>query len=137
MLAAKLNAGGTRRATLVHAGGGVGQEQLDTFERHVEFFGHDLCDGDGQSVTHVHLAEERGDRAIRVDCDIGRQLIRCQRRPRALRESGSDARHGLEREGSADRNDQGASTGQDRAAGEGNLMAHLDHSLSPSFRLRV
>ncbi len=58
LLAAVLDAGGARRAALVHAGAGVGHEDLDALERHVELFGDDLADGDIEALAHVHLAEE-------------------------------------------------------------------------------
>jgi hypothetical protein len=40
-----------------------------------EFLGHDLTDGNMQSVAHVHLAEKSGDSAVCIDRDVRSQLI--------------------------------------------------------------
>ncbi len=86
LLAAELDAGRARGAALVHARRGVAHVDLDGLERHVELLGHHLADSDEQAVAHVHLAEEGRHGAVGVDGDVGRELLRRQRRLAALRE---------------------------------------------------
>ena len=60
----------------------VAVSPMNTFtlgERRVEFFGNHLRDGDGDAVAHIHLAEIGGDRAVGIDGDVARELIRRQR----------------------------------------------------------
>ena len=131
LLAAVLNAGGAGGAALVHRRAGVAHDHLDGLERNVEFLRHDLADGDVQPVPHIHLAEESRYAAVGIDRDVGRQLIGCQRRLGALRISRLDRQHSVERDGGADRYDQGAAAEQDRAAGEGRSLFKFCHGALP------
>src|SRR5690242_3379064 len=80
-----------------------------------------------EAVAHVHLAEESGYRAIGVDGDIGRQLIRRQRRLCALREGSLDRQQGVERHRGAYGNHQRATTKEDRTAGESGGLFKFCH----------
>ncbi len=111
--------------------GGVAHDDLDGLERHVEFLGHDLADGDVQAVAHVHLAEIGMHAAVGIDRDVGRQLIGGKRRLRSLRVSRVDRQHGVERHGSADRNDQRAAAEQHRAAGKRRRLFKFCHDALP------
>ena len=131
LLAAELDAGRTGGAALVHAGCGVAHEDLDGLERHVELFGDDLADGDEQAVAHVHLAEVGVDGAVGVDGDVGRELVRRQRRLGALRARFVDRRQQFEPDRRADRDHQSAGAHQHRAAGESRGLFHLGHDALP------
>ena len=128
---AALDAGRAGGAALVHAGAGVGHVHLHPLERHVELFGHHLADRDVESLAHVHLAEEGGDRAVAVDGDVGGELVRHQRRAGALREGRVDREHGVEADRHADRHDHGAGALEHRAAGERGEPVHLRHDRLP------
>ena len=129
--AAGLDAGRAGRAALVHAGAGVGHEHGDGLERHVELFRHDLADRDVETLAHVHLAEERGYRAVAADRDVGRKLFGHERRFGSLRESRVHAEHGIERDRRADRDHEGAAAGEHRTAGEGLRLLMLGHDRLP------
>ena len=131
LLAAELDAGGARGAALVHAGGGVAHEDLHGLERHVELFGDDLADRDEQAVAHVHLAEVGGDGAVGVDGDVGRELVRRQRRLGALRVRLVDRAEQFEPDRRADRDHQCAGAHQHRAAGESGGLVVLCHDALP------
>ena len=131
--AAPLDAGRARGAALVHAGGGIAHDDLDRLEWHVEFFRHHLADGDEQPLPHVHLAEERGHRAVGVHGDEGGELIRHERRLGALRQGLAGGKRGVERDCRADRDHQRAACFEQRAAGDGELrrVVHLGHDRLP------
>src|SRR4029078_1509861 len=82
-------------------------------------------------MAHVHLAEEGGDRAVGVDGDVGRQLVRRERRLGALRVGLVDAEQGVETERRADRNDERAGAHQHGAAGGGGGVFHFCHYALP------
>ena len=88
--------------------GGVAHDDVDGLERNVEFFGHHLADSDMQAMAHVHLAEEGRHAAVSIDGDVGGKLIGSERRLCALRKSLADRQHGIERDGSADRDHERA-----------------------------
>ena len=71
LLAAVLDAGRAGGAALVHARFGVAHEHADALERHVELFRHDLADRGIETLRHVGLAEEGGDRAVGIHRDVG------------------------------------------------------------------
>ncbi len=131
LLAAELDAGGAGRAALVHRGRGVAHEHRHGLERNVELFGHHLADGDEQAVAHVHLAEERRDRAVGIDRDVGGELVRHQRGLRALRMRRIDREQRVEAERRADRHHERARALEQRAAGERGRLVHFGHVRLP------
>ncbi len=132
LLAAVQDAGGTGGAALVHAVGGVTHVDFDGLERDVEFFRNHLADGDEQAVAHVHLAEVGRDGAVGVDRDVGRKLVRRQRRlGSALRERGIDAEQCVEAHRCTDRYDECATGLEKGAAGERGGFFLLGHGVLP------
>ena len=140
LLAAFLKAGRTGSSALVHAGRGIAHEDFHAIERHVELFGHDLPDGDEQTLAHIHLAEEGRDRAVGIHRNVARELIRRERRFHARA-------HGrcvlgiseIKRHRRADRNDKCASGLEKAATREIRCFFHPGHGalLNPSSRRRV
>ena len=118
LLAAELDAGRAGGAALVHAVGGIAHVDLDRLERHVELFGDDLADGDEQAVAHVHLAEVGVDGAVGIHGDVGRELVRRQRRLGALGAGLADRQQGIEAHRHADRDDERTAGLEQSAAGE-------------------
>ena len=106
-------------------------------ERHVEFLGHHLPDGDMQPVAHIHLAEKGGDRSVGIDRDVGGQLVGRQRRLHGggaaggLRIGLAHRQYGVKAHRHADGNDQRAAGLQQGAAGEGGGVFELGHDALP------
>ena len=117
--AALLDAGRAGGAALVYGDRRVAHEHLDRLERHVELFGDHLADGNEHALAHVHLAEVGRHGAIGVDRDVGRQLIRRQRRLGRDRHSVVGRADGLERDRGADRDHECAAGSQQSAARKG------------------
>jgi hypothetical protein len=57
---------------LVHARGGIADENVDGLERHIKFFGDHLRERDLESLPKISLAGKNRNRAVGVHRDIGR-----------------------------------------------------------------
>ncbi len=131
LLAAILDAGRARGAALVDACSRVGEVDLDGPERHVELFRHDLADRGREAVAHVHLAEIGDDAAVGLHRDVGRELVRHERRLDVLRERGLVVEQRLEADAGTDRYDERAAGLEQGAARERGGLVHLGHDRLP------
>jgi hypothetical protein len=77
---APLHPGAAGRAALVAGERRVAHHHLHAGEGHVQLLGHDLGDGDVDTLAHVHLAEERGDSAVGQHGDPRIELVGCEGR---------------------------------------------------------